>query len=71
MLSLYKALELTPSATEHEVRLSFRRLAMKWHPDRNQDDPLQAEQHFKEIARAYTILSDPIKKREYDASIPQ
>ena len=69
MSSLYEALGLTPRATEHEVRLSFRRLAMIWHPDRNRDDPVTASQRFKSISHAYTVLTDPVRKKEYDDSI--
>lgn len=61
----YEILELPPSASAEEIKKSFRRLALKYHPDKNPGNPA-AEQHFKEITAAYSLLSDPFKKRDYD-----
>jgi molecular chaperone DnaJ len=52
-------------ATEKQIKDAFRTLALKYHPDRNKEPG--AEEKFKEIAAAYAVLSDPKKRREYDA----
>lgn len=61
----YKTLEVPRTATEQEVKSSYRRLARKYHPDVNKDNP-QAADHFKEINEAYEVLGDPEKRRKYD-----
>ncbi|USN99431.1 MAG: molecular chaperone DnaJ [Phycisphaeraceae bacterium] len=61
----YEILGLTKSATDDEIKRAYRRLAMKFHPDRNPDDP-EAEAKFKEAAEAYEILSDADKRKRYD-----
>ncbi|PID41122.1 MAG: hypothetical protein CR981_04685 [Proteobacteria bacterium] len=66
MKDYYQILEVTPDSSEEEIRKNYRRLAMTWHPDRNPDQP-EAEERFKDIAEAYGVLTDPVKKREYDA----
>ena len=48
------------------IKKSYKSLAMKWHPDRNKDDKDNAEEKFKEISEAYSILSDAAKKAKYD-----
>jgi len=62
----YKTLGVDKKASEDEVKKAYRKLARRWHPDRNPDDPA-AEERFKEIQEAYGILSDPAKRKEYDA----
>jgi curved DNA-binding protein CbpA len=62
----YTVLELTPSCTLKDVRKSFRRLALKWHPDKCLEK-LEAQMKFNEIHEAYSILSDTRKKGIYDA----
>ena len=47
------------------LRKSYRKLAQKYHPDRNADDP-KAEEKFKEISEAYEVLKDPSKRKKYD-----
>ena len=61
----YETLGVPKSATEKEIRSAFRKLAAKHHPDRNPDDP-SAEDRFKEINEAYTVLSDSEKRAFYD-----
>ena len=61
----YQVLGVPRDASEKDVRRAFRTLAAKHHPDRNPDDP-GAEERFKEINEAYTVLSDPQKRQLYD-----
>lgn len=61
----YKALGVPRSASADEIKRAYRRLAKKHHPDRNPDDSTAAAK-FKEVQRAYEVLSDPDKRTEYD-----
>lgn len=61
----YKILEVNRTATQAEIKKSYRRLAMLYHPDRNKNNP-KAEERFKEIAEAYAVLSDVDKRQKYD-----
>jgi molecular chaperone DnaJ len=61
----YETLGVSRSASAEEIKSAYRKLAMKYHPDRNPDDP-QAEANFKEAAAAYDILSDADKRARYD-----
>lgn len=65
MKDYYEILGVSPGATDEEIRLAYRRLALRYHPDRNPNDH-QAEEKFKEICEAYGVLIDPQKRREYD-----
>jgi curved DNA-binding protein CbpA len=62
----YEILGVSKEATPEEIRKAYKKLAIKWHPDKHVDDKKEAEEKFKEIAEAYSVLSDPDKKREYD-----
>src|SRR3954454_12929918 len=62
----YKTLGVDKKASDDDIKKAYRKLARQFHPDRNPDDP-QAEERFKEIQAAYSILSDPQKRKEYDA----
>ena len=62
----YEVLEVSKEATPEEIRKAYKKLAIKWHPDKHVDDKKEAEEKFKEIAEAYSVLSDPDKKKEYD-----
>ena len=60
----YDILGLTKSATAAEIKSAYRKLALKWHPDRNKEK--DAAEKFKEINEAYEVLSSPEKKSKYD-----
>lgn len=62
----YKLLGVERNASDAEIKKSYRRLAMKYHPDRNKDDQAEAETKFKQIKEAYEVLSDPKKRSAYD-----
>jgi molecular chaperone DnaJ len=61
----YEVLDLARNATEAEIKRAYRRLAMKYHPDRN-PDAADADERFKEAKEAYEVLSDPRKRAAYD-----
>ncbi len=62
----YEVLGVPRNASEQEIKSAYRKLALKYHPDRNAGDK-QAEERFKEAAEAYGVLGDPDKRRRYDA----
>lgn len=61
----YEILEIERNATENEIKKAYRKMAIKFHPDKNPDDK-SAEEKFKEAAEAYEVLSNPDKKARYD-----
>lgn len=67
---LYAVLGVSEQAGADEIKLAYRKLAMKYHPDRNPGNPL-AEEKFKEIQYAYEILSDEGKRAQYNAAFRQ
>ncbi|MDO9141246.1 MAG: molecular chaperone DnaJ, partial [Methylobacter sp.] len=62
----YKLLGVDRNASDAEIKKSYRSKAMKFHPDRNKDNPVEAEAKFKQIKEAYEVLSDPKKRSAYD-----
>ena len=62
----YDILEIPKTTDEKGIKKAYRKLAMKWHPDKNPDNTTQAEAKFKEISLAYDVLSDKKKKNQYD-----
>lgn len=65
MKDYYEILGVSRDSSEDEIRKRYRKLAMRFHPDRNPNDP-QAEERFKDIAEAYGVLTDKVKRQEYD-----
>lgn len=62
----YEILGVSRDANPEEIKKAYRRLAVKYHPDRNPDNSKESEEKFKEVSEAYKILSDPEKKQIYD-----
>lgn len=63
----YRELGLEKGASEDEIKKAYRKLALKYHPDRNPTDRKKAEEKFKKISEAYAVLSDPKKRKQYDS----
>ncbi|WVZ01693.1 hypothetical protein V8G54_022499 [Vigna mungo] len=61
----YKLLEVDYDATDENIKLNYRRLALKWHPDKHGGDSAVTTK-FQEINEAYNVLSDPAKRFDYD-----
>ena len=67
-MNYYEILGISIEADENEIKSKYRKLAMKYHPDRNPDDK-KAEEMFKKVSEAYEILGDKEKRKEYDKKI--
>ncbi|KAL0491499.1 DnaJ [Acrasis kona] len=63
----YKVLGVSKTATDREIKTAYKKLAMKYHPDRNKKNRVTAEKKFVEISKAYEVLGDNKKRKEYDA----
>jgi molecular chaperone DnaJ len=62
----YEVLGVDKKASKDNIKKAYRKLAKKYHPDMNKDDPKQAEEKFKEISEAYGVLGDDTKRQQYD-----
>ena len=65
----YKILGVEKGAPEKEIKTAYRKLALKWHPDKNsqtEEKKARAEKMFKEINEAWAVLSDPQKRKQHD-----
>lgn len=65
-MDYYRILEITEQADEEQIKQAYRRLAKKYHPDLNQGNP-EAEEKFKNIAKAYEVLGDATMRKAYDS----
>ena len=65
--NLYNILEIKKESTQNDIRVAYKKLALQWHPDKN-ENKIFAEIKFKKICEAYSILSNPEQKRLYDLS---
>ncbi|KAL1435500.1 hypothetical protein MTO96_000170 [Rhipicephalus appendiculatus] len=66
MVDYYSVLLVARTATTDDIKKAYRKLALKWHPDKNPDKKEEAERRFKEISEAYEVLSDDKKRKVYD-----
>ncbi len=62
----YEVLGVSRTAGDDELKRAYRKLALKWHPDKNPDNRAEAEERFKEISEAYQVLADPERRAAYD-----
>ncbi len=65
-VNYYEVLGVKENATSEEIRKAYKKLAIKWHPDKNPDNKEFAEEKFKSISEAYNVLSDPKKREEWE-----
>jgi DnaJ family protein B protein 6 len=65
-ITYYEVLGISKEASLHDIKKSYKKLAIRWHPDKNPNNVKEAEEKFKQIAEAYSVLSDPRKRKTYD-----
>lgn len=66
MVDYYRILDIQKTATDAEIKKAYRKLALKWHPDKNPNNLEESNLRFREISEAYEVLSDERKRRVYD-----
>ncbi|XP_044074028.1 dnaJ homolog subfamily B member 2 [Siniperca chuatsi] len=66
MVDYYNILGVSKTSSQDDIKKAYRKLALKWHPDKNPDNKEEAERKFKELAEAYEVLSDKSKRDAYD-----
>ncbi|NXS16462.1 DNJB8 protein, partial [Mystacornis crossleyi] len=71
MVDYYEVLGLQKEASQNDIKKSYHKLALKWHPDKNPRNKEEAEKKFKEIVEAYETLSDPQKRSLYDKYVEE
>ncbi|NWV32953.1 DNJB8 protein, partial [Grantiella picta] len=71
MVDYYRVLGLRKNASQDDIKKSYHKLALKWHPDKNPKNKDEAEKRFKEIVEAYETLSDPEKRSVYDKTVEE
>jgi len=62
----YRILEISENATQEEIKSAYRKLALKYHPDKNPNNQEEAKEKFQEVSRAYEILGDEERRKRYD-----
>lgn len=68
MVTYYEILELAPTATDIDIRKAYKKLSLKWHPDKN-NNSTEATNKFKQISEAYQVLSDDTQRQTYDKKL--